>query len=59
MYEKKRTINQNPVAMIASIFNKFPVNIQMIEDKNKFICNMRKNLYKYEYYEFFVCKFDA
>lgn len=36
--------------MMARIFKKFPVNIKIIEDKNKFICNVREIVYKYQYY---------
>jgi hypothetical protein len=49
---------ENPIVMIARIFNMFPV--PMIEDKRKFICKVREIVFKYQYYdmnEFFSCKF--
>jgi hypothetical protein len=59
--EHKDFFNQNPVVMIARIFNMFPVPVKMIEDKKKFICKVKEIVYKHQYYdmhEFFTCKFE-
>jgi hypothetical protein len=59
--EHKDFFNQNPVVMIARIFNMFPVPVKMIEDKKKFICKVKEIVYKHQYYdmnEFFNCKFE-
>jgi hypothetical protein len=41
-------LNQNPVVMIARIFNMLPVPVKMLEDKKQY----------YDMNEFFNCKFD-
>jgi hypothetical protein len=54
-------LNQNPVVMIARIFNMLPVSVKMLEDGRKLICKVREIVYKYQFYdmnEFFTCKFD-
>jgi hypothetical protein len=54
-------LNQNPVVMIARIFNMLPVPVKMLDDGKKFICKVREIVYKYQFYdtnEFFICKFD-
>jgi Reverse transcriptase (RNA-dependent DNA polymerase)/Endonuclease-reverse transcriptase len=59
--DHKDFFNQNPIVMIARIFNMFPVPVKMIEDKRKFICKVREIVFKYQYYdmnEFFSCKFE-
>jgi 2-oxoglutarate dehydrogenase complex dehydrogenase (E1) component-like enzyme len=59
--EHKDFFNQNPVVMIARIFNMFPVPVNMIEDKKKFICKVKEIVSKHQYYdmnEFFACKFE-
>jgi hypothetical protein len=54
-------LNQNPVVMIARIFNMLPVPVKMLEDKKEFICKIKQIVYKNQYYdmcEYFTCKFD-
>ena len=54
-------LNQNPVVMIARIFNMLPTPVKMIEDKKDFICKIKEIVYKQQFYdmnEFFVCNFD-
>jgi hypothetical protein len=43
------------------ICNMFPIPVKMIEDKKKFICKVKKIVYKHQYYdmnEFFTCKIE-
>lgn len=54
-------LNQNPVVMIARIFNALPVSIKMLDDKKEFICQIKQIVYKHQFYdmnEFFICNFD-
>jgi hypothetical protein len=54
-------LNQNPVVMIARMFNMLPVPVKMLEDKKEFICKIKEIVYNYQHYdmcEFFNCKFD-
>jgi hypothetical protein len=54
-------LNQNPVVMIARIFNMLPVPVKMLEDKKQFMCKIREIVYKYQFYdmnEFFNCEFE-
>jgi hypothetical protein len=42
-------------------FNMLPVTVKMLEDRNQFVCKIKKILNKDQYYdmnEFFNCKFD-
>lgn len=59
--EHRDFLNQNPVVMIARIFNMFTVNIKMLEDKKEFMCKIRAIVLRYQFYdmnEFFICKFE-
>jgi len=53
--------NQNPEVMVARIFNTFPVDVKLIDDKKEFIFNVKQIVYKYQFYdmnEFFTCNFE-
>ena len=59
--EHRDFLNQNPVVMIARIFNMLPVNVKMLEDKNEFICKVKEIVKRYQFYdmnELFICDFD-
>jgi hypothetical protein len=54
-------LNQNPVVMIARIFNNLPVHIKMLDEKKDFIRNIKEIVYNHQFYdinEFFICKFQ-
>jgi len=54
-------LNQNPVVMIARIFNNLPFHVKMLEDKKDFIRNIKEIVSAHQFYdmnEFFKCKFD-
>jgi Reverse transcriptase (RNA-dependent DNA polymerase) len=54
-------LNQNPIVMIARIFNALPINIKLIEEPKQFLCKIREIVYKYQFYdmnEFFICEFN-
>jgi hypothetical protein len=42
-------LNQNPVVMIARIFNMLPVPVKMLDDGKKLICKVREIVYKYQF----------
>jgi hypothetical protein len=49
--DHKDFFNQNPIVMIARIFNMLPVPVKMIEDEGNFICKVREIVFKYQYYD--------
>jgi Reverse transcriptase (RNA-dependent DNA polymerase)/Endonuclease-reverse transcriptase len=54
-------LNQNPIVMIARIFNNLPVPIKMMEDKKAFISKIKEIVWHHQFYdmdEFFVCNFE-
>jgi hypothetical protein len=44
-------LNQNPVVMIARIFNMLPVPVKMLEDNKQFICKIREIVNKNQFYD--------
>ena len=44
-------LNQNPVVIIARIFNMLPVPVKMMDDKKKFICKIREIVYENQFYD--------
>jgi 2-oxoglutarate dehydrogenase complex dehydrogenase (E1) component-like enzyme len=53
-------LNQNPIVMIARIFNNLPVPVKMMDDKKSFVNKIKEIVWHYQFYdmdEFFVCKF--
>jgi predicted RNase H-like HicB family nuclease len=57
--DHKHISNQNPIVMIARIFNALPVPIKMMEDKKAFVNKIKEIVWHNQFYdmnEFFVCK---
>jgi len=44
-------LNQNPVVMIARIFNNLSFNVKMLEDKNDFIRNIKEIVNAHQFYD--------
>jgi hypothetical protein len=54
-------LNQNPVVIIARIFNHLPKTLKMLNDDKLFLSSVKSIVYQYQYYsmnDYFACEFD-
>jgi hypothetical protein len=52
--------NQNPVVIIARIFNHFPKEVKLLDYDKLFLTSVKALVYRHQFYsmsEFFACKF--